>query len=327
MMMISEYQTQEDQQPKRLREQVDPQPTQQEIPMTLTEEIISKMIANHPVVKQLQGQVSSLTNQLKELEEKYNAAQAKQSSPSVKPVPKPDLPKAQPAQQTNATESWATVAKKGLPKHPQEKQPPQTFSQQLKVATSEQQLKLLIRQPLPDSEKATNIVKTPVSIQLTQRAQAQPLLAWKTAIKAVTKQEPLLISLTSLNRADIYWDAKLADSVTKALREKGYLGKAAPSKTPQQLNQAAKTYMRGYFPLLRQSILEEYSPSERETILSKAEEMSLKLEKRQSQRWKYQISQDRIWLSTNTIPKGQPEAQEVHDSLPPSEEEEGDMSI
>ena len=76
MMMISDYQTQDDQQAKRPREQEDPQVTQQEISTALTEEIILKLISNHPLVKELQEQVFSLTNQLKELEVMYNAAQA-----------------------------------------------------------------------------------------------------------------------------------------------------------------------------------------------------------------------------------------------------------
>ena len=117
------------------------------------------------------------------------------------------------------------------------------------------------------------VVVTQLTAPLSVRAQARPYLSWRSLLKAVTGTTPLMITLIHPRRALAFWDAtdsSVKEHIHRSLLERGFL---LPSACADVENQhVLRAYLGGYFPLLRQTVLQCFSLSSAAWVLDKAEE-------------------------------------------------------
>jgi len=158
---------------------------------------------------------------------------------------------------------------------------------------------MLLRVPKPPEERSPGVVILSAKLPLTRKAQVHPVLAWKHALKVLTGQLPLTISLISPFRAELFFDSDKAPGVKEVLREKGYLIEEPPTLAEKDLVRRKEAYLNGFFLPLRRAALEGFDPSQQLKLLDLA---SVSLEKRFKdkltvQQWKHQIAKDRQLIS------------------------------
>jgi hypothetical protein len=173
-----------------------------------------------------------------------------------------------------------------------------SFKDSLGGLTGSEKLKVLLRVPRSEEEKTSCVEVLTVSLPLSKKAQAQPLVAWKQAILELTGHQPLLVSLIHPCRAEVYMDLKVSTTVKETLRGLGYL------QDPLQLDERdlvrrKRAYLSGYFLLLRRAALQGLE-SNRQLELLQMVEAELSPEKYPDQstrkQWMFQVKKDREWV-------------------------------
>jgi len=199
-------------------------------------------------------------------------------------------------------EDWEEVKKKPKPmkdSKPKPAQSPNTLRASLQHASSkEETLKLLLRDPKPMEERCSEIVMITSKLPLTKKAQLQPMLAWKQALKSLTNQLPLTISLINPCKAELFYDSRQAPTVIAILREKNYLVEDPPELTDRDLGRRKLAYLDGYFLPLRRAALLGFNPEMQRKVLNLAQESLHKKfkDKPTLHQWKHQISKDLDWI-------------------------------
>jgi hypothetical protein len=179
-------------------------------------------------------------------------------------------------------------------------QPPSSLRSSLDRATKEETLKSLLRVPKPPEERSSEIVILSATLPLTRKAQVQPMVSWKRALKTLTGQLPLTISLINPFRAELFYDSSRASEVREVLREKRYLIEETQELCEKDLVRRKGAYLDGYFLPLRRAALVGFDPVQQLKILDLASDC---LEKRFGDRlmvrqWKHQIAKDRLAIGS-----------------------------
>jgi hypothetical protein len=167
-----------------------------------------------------------------------------------------------------------------------------------RVSSKEETLKVLLRVVKPPEERSAEIVILHAKLPLTKKAQSQPMLAWKQALKTLTGHLPLSISLINPCKAELFYDAKQAPEVSQALKEQNYLIEEHPELTERDLGRRKLAYLDGYFLPLRRAALAGFSLEMQKKVLSLSSEcLKTKFpDKLTQQQWKHQIAKDLAWI-------------------------------
>jgi hypothetical protein len=167
-----------------------------------------------------------------------------------------------------------------------------------RVSSKEDTLKVLLRVAKPPEERSSEIVILLAKLPLTKKAQSQPMLAWKQALKTLTGHLPLSISLINPCKAELFYDSKQASEVSQALKELDYLIEEHPELTDRDLGRRTRAYLDGYFLPLRRAALTGFSLELQKKVLGHSSEcLRTKFpDKLTQQQWKHQIAKDLAWI-------------------------------
>jgi hypothetical protein len=211
--------------------------------------------------------------------------------------------------------SWIKVVKKGMKAQSTAKSSPDLMTS-LSSLPPDAKMKILLKKTIPLDQKTERVVSVMAQLPLSIKAQRQPIPAWKEAIKALTGQSVLAVSLIHPCKAELFLDERVAEAVQTTLASKGYLVQDTPL-LERDLRRRKTSYLHGYFRPLRRAMLLGFSPSLQEEMLNEAEQ-SLKTtfkDKAQQTQWGHHVAADRVWLKD--LQSQQPQEEEV----PPVEEE------
>jgi hypothetical protein len=173
----------------------------------------------------------------------------------------------------------------------------------------EDPMKILLKKPMDEETKTSKVVAMVGRLPLSNTAQSQPILAWKTVLKEVTGHSPLSLSLVNPCVAEIFWDSAVAEEVRLKMSGKGFLDSSPiTALSEKDLNRRRDCYLRGYFLPLRRSALMGFSPTHQEKLLDLAEEKCKTFTDKVARRqWLHHIEKDRKWIKT---PTSDPEQEE-----------------
>jgi hypothetical protein len=173
----------------------------------------------------------------------------------------------------------------------------------------EDPMKILLKKPMDEETKTSKVVAMVGRLPLSNTAQSQPILAWKTVLKEVTGHSPLSLSLVNPCVAEIFWDSAVAEEVRLKMSGKGFLDSSPiTALSEKDLNRRRDCYLRGYFLPLRRSALMGFSPTHQEKLLDLAEEKcKIFTDKVARRQWLHHIEKDRKWIKT---PTSDPEQEE-----------------
>lgn len=96
-------------------------------------------------------------------------------------------------------------------------------TKELKVAlqnavTTQEKLRVLFHNPEKVRANASVIQSLVIELPLSQQARGSPTFAWKTAVKAWSNHEPLLVSLMAPNKAEVFFYAQHLEAIKKIPR-------------------------------------------------------------------------------------------------------------
>ena len=137
-------------------------------------------------------------------------------------------------------------------------------------------------------------------LPLTKTAQTHPMVAWKQALKTLTGQLPLIVSLTNPWKAELYYESKQVSEVTAALKKANYLVKETPVLSERDQERRKRAYLSGFFlPLRREALMGFSSKDQQLKILDMALESLEKTfqDKQTRLQWKHHIAKDRAWIN------------------------------
>jgi hypothetical protein len=136
-----------------------------------------------------------------------------------------------------------------------------------------------------------------VKLPLSTKAQKTPLNSWRSAMKALTGHRPLAISLIHPCKAEVFFDAKLIDSVTSSLRSEDYLCPEEPL-TDKDLARRKVSYLQGYFLPLRRSMMHGFNRDQQLKLLELAETscQTVFTDSQERKKWKNHFLKDREWI-------------------------------
>jgi hypothetical protein len=167
-----------------------------------------------------------------------------------------------------------------------------------------EKLKVLLRSSKPEQERTTMVDIVTVALPLSKKAQAQPMVAWKQAVKEMTGHQPLLVSLVHPCRAELYVDSAISTEVKERLSLLGHLQEAPPELGERDLVRRKRAYLSGYFLPLRRAALQGLDPTQQLQVLQQAEAdlNPIKHPDQMSRKqWMFQIKKDREWIAGVTM--------------------------
>ena len=246
--------------------------------------------------------------------------------PRTAPVPAPPTPSPAPSRpsyreaamsgtsRNPPSDGWTEVprskrslktSKQPVPvKTPSSKATPSSLKDSLGGLSAAEKLKVLLRSPRPDHDRTTMVDIVTVNLPLSKKAQAQPMVAWKQAVKEITGHQPLLVSLVHPCRAEVYVDSAVSMEVKERLRPQGYLEEDPPELEERDLVRRKRAYLSGYFLPLRRATLQGLDPTQQLQVLQMAE-ADLNPSKHPDQmtrkQWMFQIKKDRQWIEGFTM--------------------------
>jgi hypothetical protein len=230
-----------------------------------------------------------------------SSTDATSSTVSSGPPSLPDLSPVTTPRPSVTVEEWTQVKPKSKAKSPSKKPAPpsKTLRSCLDRASSkEEMLKVLLRVLKPPEERSSEVVIICAKLPLTKKAQLQPMLAWKQALKTLVGHLPLTISLINPCKAELFYDTKHAPEAIAALKEMDSLIEDPPELTERDLGRRKQAYLNGYFLPLRRAALTGFSFELQQKVLSLSLEcLRTKFpDKLTQQQWKHQIAKDQEWI-------------------------------
>ena len=169
----------------------------------------------------------------------------------------------------------------------------------LPTLSHDEKFNLLFRQPKLPQNKTTEIGKLTLSLPLTMKARSQPGLAWKEALVVLTGQRPLAVSLLNPGKGEVFYDAKVLDSIREHLtvyqQDNLEIGE-------KDLIRRKHLYLKGFFLPLRRAALQDFSEELQLKLLDLAEQDLNKMpDPNRRKQWKFQINKDRCWIQNTEM--------------------------
>lgn len=197
---------------------------------------------------------------------------------------------------------WQEVRRRAPVREPAASRTPaasRSFKDILLGSTPAETLSAVLRVQEPPESRTTGVVTVMAKLPLRTRARAQPLLAWKAALKALKAPEVLRISLLNPCLAELYVDEAQVESLCGVLRRSGYL--VSKELSVRDVERRARDYLRGFFRPLRRAALSALAQNLPEAVLAKAEEKLVGLDPHQRKMWRFQLQLDREWLRSHAV--------------------------
>jgi hypothetical protein len=133
-------------------------------------------------------------------------------------------------------------------------------------------------------------------LNLSQTARAEPLAAWKAALKLLTGVSPLQISLVNPGIAEAHFEEEDFQIAQAALRKHGALVDDL-FLTERDLQRRVAAYCHSPFPLLRRQALKDFSGPLKLKLLQAVEEsVAANPDSLARKRLKHAVAKDREWL-------------------------------
>jgi hypothetical protein len=253
-------------------------------PQTAKEDVLSqkgmqisyaKVVSSNlnPPAQQLSQESSSLTNYLT-VPPKNKNNRGKNSTP-VPPVEKPVQNQENPS-------------------------PRSLFRQEVRKLSNLEDLKKKMFRPAdapPPSPRVEIAAVSSLYIQLdlTRKAQQDPLFAFRTTFEALTKVKPLGISLVSKSTAEIFISSEQVTKAERSLPLNVLIPK--PQLGEKDVRRRAASYNRGYFKILRRQSLEGLANHIQMKVLDLAEESIPNLPPGRRLAVSKAIKEDRLWVA------------------------------
>ena len=198
--------------------------------------------------------------------------------------------------------------------------PTKSIKDMLKSATtSEQKLKSLLRSSDTSPADRTDQVESLVlSLPLSAKAALSPMFSWKTVLKEMIPEHPiLLVSLIHPRKAEIFYDRVHSSAIKMALdSHKVMVESSVP--TLKDFNRRSKAYLNSYFLPMRRCALQSSSKEDSLAILEAAETVvKSSSDTEYKKKWIYQMKKDRDFILG--LPRDQTMDSEEGD-MPPLEE-------
>lgn len=180
-------------------------------------------------------------------------------------------------------------------------------------------LGVLLRKPISPEEKVQKVSSMVVQLDLSGEALQTPYLSWQSAIRAITGEKPLLISLLHPRLAEIFYDSKLHENFQKLL-ERGKLSSPFKLNPEKDIGRRAVAYRKCRFPELRHACLQGFSATEVLQVIDRAKTAIEKEDIPQplKQLWRHIIKEDQKFfnllqpqpqLNVQPVPQPQENAQ------------------
>jgi hypothetical protein len=201
-------------------------------------------------------------------------------------------------QATKDPAAWTTVG----PKKASRTSP--NLAATLKPLSKEEKLKLLLKKPTLPEDRANEVASVMVKLPLSTKAQRNPITAWKAAVTELTGHQPLAISLVNPCKAEVFFDAKVLDSVSSSLHSGGFSCPADPLADKDLVRRKTSYLRQGYFLPLRRSMLLGFSQSQQLKLLELAETscQTVFTDPIERKKWKHHCQKDREWVQQQDDP-------------------------
>jgi vacuolar-type H+-ATPase subunit F/Vma7 len=134
-----------------------------------------------------------------------------------------------------------------------------------------------------------------IQLDLTRKAQQDPLFAFRTTFEALTKVKPLGISLVSKSTAEIFLSSEQVTKAERSLPLNVLIPK--PQLGEKDVRRRAASYNRGYFKILRRQSLEGLANHIQMKVLDLAEESIPNLPPGRRLAVSKAIKEDRLWVA------------------------------
>jgi hypothetical protein len=201
-------------------------------------------------------------------------------------------------QTTKDPAAWTTVG----PKKAARSSP--NLAATLKPLSKEEKLKLLLKTPTRPEDRANEVASIMVKLPLSTKAQKNPITAWKAAVTELTGSPPLAISLVNPCQAEVFFDAKVLDSVSSSLLSGGFSCPADPLADKDLVRRKTSYLRQGYFLPLRRSMLQGFSRTQQLKLLELAETscQTVFTDPIERKKWKRHCQKDREWVQLQDDP-------------------------
>jgi hypothetical protein len=262
------------------------------------------------VIEMMREEISNLKSQIgtnkvpMTYKDSLGTSTTPDAAPQVKEVPL-NHPPTPTKTSSMSQEGWKEIPqRRSKEREKQRKKQPQgplpaakeSLKESLDSLNKEGKLRVLLRKPKRTEDRSAKIEVIPVSLPLSARAQAQPMVAWKQALETLTGHRPLSVSLIHPCKGEIFVDSSVQPVVTETLRKEGYLVETH-QVLEKDLERRKQAYLRGYFLPLRRAALTGFTPDLQLKLLDLAEASLLKLPNPTDRKqWKFQIAKDRSWV-------------------------------
>jgi hypothetical protein len=225
----------------------------------------------------------------------------RESVQQTKPNKQEQIPTVSSKPAAGVENPWIKVVKKNLTKEIKSQTnvlKTQNLKETLNLLPSESKIQILLKKTIPLEERIEQVTSVMVQLPLSQKAQRQPMTAWKEAIKAITGQTVLAVSLVHPCKAEIFVDEREAQKIKTILENKNYLV-TGHQLSDRDLKRRKTSYLHGYFRPLRRAMMQGFSKELQLDLLTSAEGSLQAFFKDKSQRtqWSHHVAADREWLS------------------------------
>jgi hypothetical protein len=170
------------------------------------------------------------------------------------------------------------------------------MKEKLQSMQAKDKIAYIIHQPMPLEKRSEGVVTLALKTNLSAKARAQPMMAWRELVKATTGINPLLISLVNPSLAEVTFELVDAPAAKVKLDTLGVVVDDL-ELTDTDMKRRSGDYHRGYFLPLRRQALQGFNLEQKLAVLMAAEaSLERVVPQHLRKQRRRQIAVDRAWV-------------------------------